>query len=407
MQKSMISRRLLQLKEFETALGVELSETDVDALRRAIPSLRIAPTIGRHGCFDLAPGAVIGAITTNTLDVVIAPKIPTDRLLFLLSYPLDPKHWQSSMFNYAAEASIVDAVLPSFLALAESALRRGLLQGYISVEDALMGVRGRVRFDEQLRRRQSLPLPVEVRWDEFTEDIDENRLLKAAIRILRTLRPRSEAYGVRLRRLQAQLEPVTAIRYDSRSVPDPVITRLNSHYRPALGLARLIIRNTTFEVRHGRTTATAVLFDMNKVFEDFVVTALREALHLNGRDFPQGARGRKLRLDGAQQVHLKPDISWWRQSQCLFVGDVKYKRIAAAGIEHPDLYQLLAYTVATRLRQGLLVYAAGEATDVTHEVPGAEKKLFIRTLGLSGTPVDILNQVCRLADLVTALSADR
>jgi 5-methylcytosine-specific restriction enzyme subunit McrC len=146
------------------------------------------------------------------------------------------------------------------------------------------------------------------------------------------------------------------------------------------------------------------LFDMNKVFEDFVVTALREALHLKQREFPPGTHGWRLRLDVLGQVRLKPDLSWWHNKQCLFVGDVKYKRVTVDGIDHPDLYQLLAYTIATGLRHGLLVYAAGEATDISHKIPGAEKELSVRTLDLSGTPSDILQQVRRLAALVRSLS---
>jgi 5-methylcytosine-specific restriction enzyme subunit McrC len=372
-----------------------------------VPNLRITPAIGRRGQFDVVPGSVVGAITTDQLDVVINPKIPLDRLLFLLSYTLNPKHWRPTSFEYEAEASIVDAVIPSFLSLAESALRRGLLQGYVSVDDALMGVRGRIQFDEQLRRRQGLPLPIEVRWDEFTEDIDENRLLKAAARILRSLRPRSPSYGVRMRRLEAQLEPVTAVRYDRRDVPDPVITRLNAHYEPALRLARMIIQHTTFEIRRGNVTASAVLFDMNKVFEDFVITALRETLKLDNREFPQGAHGRRLRLDDAQQVRLEPDMSWWRQRQCLFVGDVKYKRVAVEGINHPDLYQLLAYTVAAGLRRGLLVYAAGEAQQVAHKISALEKELLIRTIDLSGSPSEILRQIDAVATMVKSLFNDQ
>ncbi|MGY4772904.1 McrC family protein (plasmid) [Kribbella sp. CWNU-51] len=401
----MSKRRQLTLREYEPSASVALSESDVDGLRQAVPSLRITPTIGRGGHFDLVPGAVIGAITTNGLDVVINPKIPLDRLLFLLSYTLNPKHWRPTSFTYEAHASIVDAVIPSFLSLAESALRRGLLQGYLSVEDALMGVRGRVQFDEQLRRRQAIPLPIQVRWDEFTEDIEENRLLKAATRILRTLRPRSPAYGVRMRRLEAQLEPVAAVRYDPRAVPEPIITRLNAHYEPALRLARMIIQNTTFEIRHGHVTASAVLLDMNKVFEDFVVIALREALGLNKRDFPQGARGRQLRLDDAREVRLEPDVSWWREGQCLFVGDVKYKRVAVEGINHPDLYQVLAYTVAAELRRGLLIYAAGEAPQVTHKISALQKELVVRTLDLSGEPSEVLEQVDALAVAVKSMFA--
>ena len=32
-------------------------------------------------------------------------------------------------------------------------------------------MRGRIRFDDQIRRRFGIPLPVELRYDEFTDDI--------------------------------------------------------------------------------------------------------------------------------------------------------------------------------------------------------------------------------------------
>ena len=42
--------------------------------------------------------------------------------------------------------------------------------------------------------------------------------------------------------------------------------------------------------------------------------------------------------------------------------------LASTGSKHADLYQLLAYCVATRLPRGMLIYAAGVAEPVTHRV---------------------------------------
>ena len=97
---------------------------------------------------------------------------------------------------------------------------------------------------------------------------------------------------------------------------------------------------------------------MNRVFEDFVIVALREALGLSAIIFTQGASGKLLHLDEARRVRLEPDMSWWEGSFCTFVGDVKYKRLT--GNKNADLYQMLAYLAATDLQSGLLVYAAGE-----------------------------------------------
>src|SRR5690606_29125186 len=143
---------------------------------------------------------------------------------------------------------------------------------------------------------------------------------------------------------------------------------------------------TSFELRHGDVAASALLLDMNKVFEDFVVVALREELGVSDRVLVQGARGHKLTLDEGQKVNLEPDISWWEGGRCLFVGDVKYKRLEPAGFQHADLYQLAAYTIATDLPSGILIYAAGEEPEGAHVIVHLGKRLEVRTVDLSGTP---------------------
>jgi 5-methylcytosine-specific restriction enzyme subunit McrC len=157
--------------------------------------------------------------------------------------------------------------------------------------------------------------------------------------------------------------------------------------------------------------ARSFLADMNQVFEDFVAVALRETLGVSEYAFPQGlALGgarvgvrRTLALDEAGVVGLVPDLSWWDARRCTFAGDVKYKRVAAAGVEHPDLYQLLAYVTAADLPGGLLVYAAGEGEPVSHTVVHAGKELHVVALDLSGSAADVLARVATVAQRVRLL----
>ena len=95
-------------------------------------------------------------------------------------------------------------------------------------------------------------------------------------------------------------------------LPDVPINPLNAHYQPALALARLILKSGTVELAAGKVESASFLIDMNRVFEDFVVVGLREALGLTEYTFPQEARGRELWLAAGQKVRLKPDISWWQ-----------------------------------------------------------------------------------------------
>ncbi len=187
------------------------------------------------------------------------------------------------------------------------------------------------------------------------------------------------------------------VEYDRRRVPQVTFDRRSEHYRGAVGLARLILSGASFDLAPGAVGASAFLVDMNKVFEDFVVVAQRDALGVSDGVLVQGASGRPLFLDVAQRVSLKPDISYWSGERCLFVGDVKYKRITPAGYPNADLYQLTAYAIATRLDSGMLVYAAGKAGDDVHEVRHLGKRLIVAPLDLRASPDQLLEQVRTLA----------
>lgn len=395
-----MTTRRLTLREYQTAVGVELSAVERDTLQRLAPSIIIRPTVGREGTYDLTPSSVVGAITIGEIAVTVQPKLPIDRLLFLLSYSLDRHPLKPTIFEFSEADSLVEAIAASFVAQTRRALRRGVLQSYQTREESLQTVRGRILFDDQLRSRFGLAVPLEVRFDEFTEDIEENRLLRAALDRLRRMRVRSKKIANDLDFFDQVLGNVRLVQYDPRQLPNLHWTRLNERYRYAVALASLILRSTSFESGQGQTRASAFLVDMNSVFEDFVVRALRDALRLDERTFPQGAWGRRLRLDTSGRIVLRPDISWWDGSSCAFVGDIKYKRAGGSEVPNADLYQLLAYTVAADLPSGLLVYAAGEADPTRHTVVHLGKRLDIVMLDLTGNPSDILGEIQRLSERV-------
>lgn len=282
-----------------------------------------------------------------------------------------------------------------------------MLQGYRSEEDALQTVRGRIQFDDQIRNRYGIAPPVEVRYDEFTEDIEENRLLKAAIYRLGRMRIRSERSRLALRAFDSAMANVKLVEYHPRHLPVITWSRLNSHYRPAIELAKLILRSTTFDVDHGNVHASAFLIDMNQLFEDFVAIALREALGISQRTWIRGGEGRLLVLDQASMVRLRPDLSWWEDGTCVFAGDVKYKKVKLAGYIHADLYQLLAYSIAAGLPGGLLIYAAGESPEATHQIRHSGKTIRVMTLDLQGSPDEILARIKEVAGEVHRLRLAR
>jgi 5-methylcytosine-specific restriction enzyme subunit McrC len=391
------------LTEYKTTEAVPLSVVERDMLRGIAPSINVTPSFGKSDYYDLTPSSWVGAIQLPNLAIQIRPKIPIERVLFLVSYAVDPRLWQKSGFSFGPCSDLVEAVIPGFIYQCGKSLERGILSGYRREERASITVRGRIRMEEQIKRRFGIAPPVEISYDEFTEDIEENRLLKAALRRLGKLKIRSQQSLNQLYRYETNLNAVTLVEYDSRNLPNISFNRLNEHYRHVIELSKLILRSISYELSHGQIAGTAFLVDMNDVFQKFVTIALREVLRLNERAFPSGDRVGKLYLDTGQNVSLEPDISWWERGTCMFIGDIKYKSVNIAGIKHPDLYQLLAYVTAAGLRSGLLIYAAGEGEPKVHEVIHVGKRLEVMTLTLDGDPDSILNEIKIVSDKIRKL----
>lgn len=114
---------------------------------------------------------------------------------------------------------------------------------------------------------------------------------------------------------------------------------------------------------------TYVLSNNLHQWVDFVVCALRASKSLQPL-FPTRAnfvQNKSISFDTQGKVEIKPDLSYWSGGRCIFLADAKYKVLSDRKhkkgkavnevVLTPDLYQLLSYVIATKLRYGMLIYA--------------------------------------------------
>ena len=334
--------REINLREYATSDALTLSVDERDALAREALNPSITPVPGTTSQYTLTPGSVVGAVETGGLSVRVAPKIGIRQLLSLACYAIGKVKPQEAEFDFPEHEALSGC--PG------AGIRRRRPPGILARAAPRLSHRGgcaargarRIRFDEQIRRRFGIPLPVEVRYDEFTDDILLNRLVKAAADRLGRLGLRSPKARSGIAWVAESLSDVSLVAFPRGAVPDVRFDRLNEHYRSVATLARLILRHGAFEASRGKVRASGFLMNMNQVFEEFVTVALREALGVSERVFGKHGIGS---LDMEGHLDLRPDLVWRDGSRCTFVGDVKYKRVDG-GVPNADLYQLLAYTTA-------------------------------------------------------------
>lgn len=401
----------LELVEHAPAVSVPLP----DAVGRALAAGRIvdaSPDPYTAGKWLLRAGSKVGALTVGVpggepVTVRIAPKVPIARLFFLLGHSLDPRGWRDDQIDVAEHLDLLPALAHAVERQVDLALRRGLLQGYRATEDTSFVVRGRIREAEQIRRHFGAALPVEIAYDEFSSDIAENQLLRAAVE--RLLRLPGVPGDVRRRLLhqRARLADIAPL-VRGQVLPAWHPTRLNARYHHALHLARVVLEGSSAEHAPGDLRIDGFLFNMNKLFEDFVTVALREALR--SAEFAEfsGSPGFSARLqdshhlDEASEIRMKPDfVLYGPGGTPSAVVDAKYKAEKREGYPDADLYQMLAYCTALGLAEGHLIYAKGNATHAAHRVRHAGIVIHQHALDLDQQPGALLGEIRSISQQLT------
>lgn len=361
--------------------------------------------------YRLLPNGRVGAVRFEDLQVEVTPKqkLGVADLMFLLGYAKDPGFRPESV-NAERYGDLWPAMAHSLVVSVERTLMMGLLQGYQTKQEALLTVRGRISFEEQIRRRPGYVVPIEVRYDEFSPDIAENRILLAAIHLMLGVPRLQTETRRRLLHLAARFTGVTRL-LPGTPTPRWQRTRLNKRYHSALGLAEILLRNSSTRVTATGVEMSAFVVVMWKVFEDFVTVALTEALldrpgfvcpqlpaYLTGKgDWRRGMTGK-----GAEDPHgdvsMAVDVVHLDEGgvpQVVF--DAKYKLASSAGeYANADHYQMLAYCTALEVPVAWLIYAGG-GNDIRRKVKNAEVEVVAAPINLRQSPEDVLRRVKQIA----------
>jgi 5-methylcytosine-specific restriction enzyme subunit McrC len=265
--------------------------------------------------------------------------------------------------------------------------QRGPSRGYLVVEDDLPTLKGKWRFAEQLRRPGRDHI-LAVAYDEFTADIPLNRVFRFVVERLWGCTRNGENRHI-LGELRQWLDEVTLLPSLTASAATPaLLNRLNRRLEPLLNLARLFLDGGVMQLAAGDLSAFAFVFDMNRVFEAFVVNFIRKHRHkilppdLWECDLLPQTRGASrclARCGGKLVFHLKPDLAVRRGHTFPLLVDAKYKAldpdVSGAGVAQADFNQMFAYAHRYDCPRVLMLYPQ------TADMPSA----FCREFVLEGT----------------------
>jgi 5-methylcytosine-specific restriction enzyme subunit McrC len=376
--------KLIELDEYEEKFLPKVSKEVADAINQT-GFITVEPTFGDESIFRA--DSKIGIVRVGDIQIRVMPKFPVNNLFYLLGLH-DGIKFESDTVNIAESRDITDLIFESFLRNVTASTSRGLLTGYRRVEETSKVLHGRMLIGEQLKKRYGHMYPVEVAFDEFTENIPENIELNMAITKAMKFGNLTTAQHRDFRHLSRKFSEIDVTKTGQRWTKN----RHNIHYWNSLVLADLINSGKGFYEEIGGVAVSGFTVDMYRVFEKFLLRELKVRLEKHGGV----VETKYLHLDEENRQRAQIDIMWRRDGQIKFIADAKYKDPASNW--ESALYQVNTYATAFALESIHLIYAL-PVDENPLRLKGNGTLVYRHGIDLSLTINEIRKEIDQLSDL--------
>ena len=239
----------------------------------------------------------------NEFAFVVKPKVDVDYIkLFMTALEMNSENEAAYFSNYyyidfekpaimtdALDNVITPLLILHYISLLKHLVSKGLKKGYVVREENLQSkIRGRILLQNHLTKNVFAKREDRVycRFQEFTEDIPENRILKKALSFSVRFINQYESFKSHLQELKPLLSVIrSAFENVSEDVTIARVAKVNAgkifrHYESAIKVAKLILRHFDYSIDNASETAQSVrpfCIDMPRLYEMYVLSLLRKA----------------------------------------------------------------------------------------------------------------------------------
>ncbi len=305
--------------------------------------------------FSLVNGGVkfkqyVGAIQVKDLTIEILPKTDRDTekekqywkktLLFMLGRVHKLNVSVSDVSSQTIQkSSILDYILIKFLDETEEILHNGLIKTYRTQDENLNTLKGRIIVSKQIAKNLIHKERFYVRHTVYDRSHIMNRIIcQTLICIMEsTTNPQIRLRASKYLAFFPEFNPIIV---NEQLFAKLEFNRKTEGYREAISLSELILFNNMPNLTAGKKDSLAVLFDMNRLWEEFVYITLKKYLP---EKYTVSAQVQKpFWRTGTRNKIIKPDIVV-KEGEILTILDTKWKRPDKWFPDDSDLHQMYVY----------------------------------------------------------------
>jgi 5-methylcytosine-specific restriction enzyme subunit McrC len=260
-------------------------------------------------------------------------------------------------------SNILDLYIEVFLNEVEKIIHHGLSKKYREHEENLYKLKGCLNFHQQLKSNLIHKERFYVRYQIYDIHNSLNKILYKTLSIIPRLTTDRKLLD-KIGRLNLYFPTMNDIKVTERTFDLIKYDRKIERYREALKIAKMILLNYCPDIKSGLNHLIAILFDMNKLFEEYIYRQLKKDLSL--KVLRQSAKI----FWGYRR--LRPDIVIIKDKK-KYVIDTKWKILTQAVPSDDDLKQIFAYNQYFDSYKGILLYP--NIFNISHRSEPFRKKL--------------------------------
>ncbi len=251
------------------------------------------------------------------------------------------------------QINLLEVYFDYFLKELDQLIHSGLVKRYRKESSNVKALKGKLDFAGNIRQN----LIHKERFYTTHQIYDTNhklhQVLAHALDIVGHF-TRATRLNDKYRRMQLAFPEVEKIKPSFQLLESIIINRKTAPYERALELAKLIILNYSPDINHGQQKMIALLFDMNVLWEEYVLRSLKKYAFKNPRDGWEVIGQESKTFYGSHRT-IRPDIVL-RKGSDTFIIDTKWKRPTNKVASIEDLRQMYAYARFWKTNKLILLY---------------------------------------------------
>ena len=224
-------------------------------------------------------------------------------------------------------------------------VRKGLKSGYETIRGNEKFYKGKMLFGEQVKYNRIHKERFFIEYDEYNANRAENKLLKSTLLLLER-KSVSAVNQADIRNLLVLFSEIFPSKDYEKDFSVSCLERSTQYYRGALDWCKIFLAGKSFLSFKGEEYASALLFPMERLFQDYVAKEICRVLMPRGWAVSTQESARYL-FDDPLKFKLRPDIVV-RKDGKTYIFDTKWKLLCDDAtknfcISQGDMYQMYAY----------------------------------------------------------------